>query len=228
MRYRRAKVTSSGSGNVTLWTASNGKRAYINAVSVYNTSGGSLSYFLNWLIGGTHYKLNTALSVGAGASGQVATSVVIILEPGESLTVNVTGSGLNIRARVVEYDSSVRLYAPKKYSGWSSGDNTLYTVPTGYDAALLDGVGMLAQNTTSFNYFNASGGSVNNKWHNVPSGSSPATDNEVSATTATANDARLTHILSSTMEEGDFINVNVNSASNTQIAWIIVAEKANV
>lgn len=227
MRYPRAKAVSVGAGNVTVHTAGAGRRAYINAFGVYNTTGGSITFYPNWVIGGTHYKLSNTLTVGTGAANQVATAVVIILEPGESFSVYASAAGLNIRARVIEYSSSVRLYAPKKYGSWASGDNTIYSVPTGYDAAILDGVGMLAQNVTSLNYFNGSGGSVTNKWNIVDSGGSPASSNQVSPSAALATDSRSSQVVSTTMEEGDFLNLNVNSTTDPQLGWAIVAETPN-
>lgn len=222
--YKRAFVSGLASGDNIVYTAPAGKRAYINAFGVYNTSGGSLNFYPTWVISSTHYKFSGTLACGANASNQVATSVAIILEPGESFGINVSGTGMNGYARVVEYDNTTKVYAAKKYSSWSSGDNTIYTVPAATSAMLIDGVGMMAQNVTSLNYYNLSGGSRNIIWYNVESGGSVTSTRQVSATIAVANDAKSNAVQSMGMATGDFISLNTNSSSDTQFAWILVAE----
>ena len=228
VKYRRAFVSGLASGNNVIYTAPANTRAYINAFGVYNTSGGAVNFFPTWVIGGTHYKYNTTLSCAANSSNQVATSVVIILEPGESFGLNATtGSVLNGFARVVEYPSSTPVYAAKKFSSWVNGNNTLYTVPANTNAILIDGVGMTAQNVTSLNYYNSSGGSVTITYHNVASGNSVSSAYQISAAAAVGNDTRSALIVSHTLSSGDFININSTSSTDTQLAWVMVQELPN-
>lgn len=228
VKYKRAFTSGLASGNNIVYTAPANTRAYINAFGVYNTSGSAVSFYPTWVIGGTHYKFNTTLSCGANAANQVATSVVIILEPGESFGINAaTGSVLNGFARVVEYPSTTPVYAAKKFSSWTNGNNTLYTVPANTNAILIDGVGMTAQNVTSLNYYNSSGGSVTVTYHNVASGNSVSSAYQISAATAVGNDAKSVVVISHTLSSGDFININVNSSTDTQLAWLMVQELPN-
>lgn len=226
MKYVRAFVPNAGSGNVDVYTAPTGKRAMINAHGVYNTTGSSISFYPALKVSGSYYKLKAALSCSANSPNQAATSVCFILEPGETFAINTTGAGLNIHARVVEYDNTVPLYMAKKYASWSSGDNTIYTVPANTHAILVDGVGGVQQNTTSLNYYNSSGGSVTIIWYSVASGQSVGSTYQVGASTSIANDAASNVVVSHTLSAGDFISLNVNSASNTQVAWVVVAEVA--
>lgn len=226
MKYVRAFVPNAGSGNVDVYTAPAGKRAMINAHGAYNTTGSSISFYPAIKVSGTYYKLRTALGCLANSPNQVATAVCFILEPGETFAINTTGTGLNLHARVVEYDNTVPLYMAKKLSSWSSGDNTIYTVPANTMAVLVDGVGAVQQNTTSLNYYNSSGGSVTIAWYSVASGQSVGSTYQVGSSTSIANDAVSNVVVSHTLSAGDFISLNVNSASNTQVAWVVVAEVA--
>jgi hypothetical protein len=227
VKYVSGYIGNMSTGDNIMYTAPAGKRAMINAYNVFNANASARNFYPIWRIGGVNYKFSGVLAVSAGAMNQVATSVNIILEPGESFGINVTGSDVNAWARIVEYDDFTPIYAAKKVGSWSSGDNTIYTVPTGKNAILIDGVGMVAQNVTSMNYYNLSGGSRTIQWHSVPNGGSPSATTRVSGSVAVGNDTRSTQVMSHSLNSGDFIVLNTNATTNTQLAWVMVMELPN-
>ena len=204
------------SGDVDLYTVPSGKIGIIVGANAYNDSMSAVDVFWEVKIGGTYYQIVQSHSVMGGAlySGQ---DVDIILPAGETFSVNVgTGSVINPSAEIWEADATSNL-ASAIVTSFISGDNTIFTSPTGRSASLLPG--FVDVGPVNLYYFNASGGTTLTSWNLVPSGGSVGTNNLLSSgnsiTTGTAGNIQA----DISMNAGDFVSLNTNSTGK-QIAWI--------
>ncbi len=222
---KRAVGSNLSTGNTDIYTCPTGKRAYIgNVVRAYNPSAGSITYFTQIKVSGTYYRIGASATLTTGTGGSSgAPSSVIVLEAGESLSINTaTTSGLNVAYDVFEYSNTVPLYT-SKILALSNGSNTLYTVPLGKSAVTMGSTG-IALSTLSLTVCNNSGGSLNYIVYNVPSGGSAGSTNQLYPSTAIADDVATTFNVGPTLETGDFIVVNTSAGTATQTAWITVFE----
>ena len=121
------------------------------------------------------------------------------------------------------FDDSVTFFSAILLS-LASGDNTVYTVPSSTTAALVDQTGALSGNTPAI-YVNTSGGSRTINWNMVPSGGSPGSTNQTTASSAIGTNGRGSLGFNApNLGAGDFVNINTDANTATQIAWVNVME----
>lgn len=127
-------VTNVTSGNsVTLHTAPAGKRSFV-FVNFVNPTATTATYALN-RVNGVNSCAIFAAATQTGASNGNVTGASTVLEPGENLQAVVSVAGqMNFVADWVDFDSTVPLKAPVLYGGFVSGNNVIYTTPTGVSA----------------------------------------------------------------------------------------------
>ena len=224
IKYPAARGNNLASGNNDLYTVPANKRAMIASYSSYNQSGGTIIFFTQIKIGGVYYRVEANISLGTLGTASSSTTPHIFLEAAESIAVNTDLVGLNINYKVIEFDATVPVKTIMKLASWASGDNTLYTVPAGKTAILLDTLLNLIGGVSTLAYCDMSGGTVNIIWHLVPSGGSPGATNLAAPLVAVANNVKQMRNGIATLNAGDFVNINVDSITNTQIAWINVIE----
>jgi len=180
------------SGDNDVYTAPSGRKCIFQSTTnvhiFYNTSGSSITWYTQIKIGGTYYRTNTNRSTSAGASSSSGMfSAAILLDPEEILSFNTNGSG-NMWIFGVEFDSDDdRLCCAKKYSSWSSGDNTILTVPDGKTACTVSGFN--GTHMPGLFIYNTSGSTLTWIHYIVPNGGSPGSTNQIapSATVTTSN-----------------------------------------
>lgn len=214
-------------GDTDLYTVPTGKRAIVTTMCGFNPSAGSITWYPKVKISGTYYRLNSGSAAGAGTFS-APTSVSFILEAGEILAINtITTNGLNVSTSIIEFDAASPLKTVK-LAGLSTGDNTLYTCPSGKTALPL-GPSLLfgGINPTVFCPFlyvvgDASGGDTF-VLHLVPSGGSAGSTNKIATVTPSAN-ARGTASFAGSLGAGDFIVVNASTGDAAQIAWMNLVE----
>ena len=213
-------------GNNDLYTVPSGKRLAIYGSNLYNTSIGNIVWYMTAKISGTYYRLvtNSTASTGAVSAGG---AVTFILEAGEILSVNTaTNNGANVNVRAVLFDDSIPIYSSRLLA-LAVGDNTVYTVPSGKSAILINALmGIDQGNSNSFFYVNSSGGARTIYWHVVPTGQAVGSGYQMTAS-ASVNDATRSTLQGTvSLTDGDFVNINTDANTATQIAWVNVMETA--
>lgn len=222
--FKRFIGTTSGSGDLDLYTCPAGKRAAIQTLYGTNTNASAAVIYAELKIGSTYYRLTTNSS-SISTTTQYAQNVQYTLDGGESIAINATQSGVNITATIIEYDTAGSSLKSVKITNPSNGNNTLYTVPTGKTAfitASQNGIYLTGNN--SFNVC-TDATSTSYYFNLVPSGGSVATSNKIFPTTSLAANTRTQINMNVTMTAGDFINYNTATGSSGQIAWINVIEQ---
>jgi hypothetical protein len=221
--YPRVFGHNLSTGNNDLYTVPAGKRALVMAMQVYNQSAGNISWYPAIKISATYYRLASNTTTSTLAVGSNA-AVGYIAEAGETVAiVTATNNGANVYARVIEFDDSVDIYS-SKLTTLSAGANTVYTCPASTSALLLDQQLLISVANFSFIYINASGGSRTVYWHVVPSGSAAGANYQATASTAVADGARSQLTGTVTLSAGDFVSINTDAATATQMAWVNVME----
>ena len=205
------------SGNVDLYTCPAGKRAIVNQVTLTNTTGVTVTSYMQMKVSGTYYRLatNSVISTGTDVSLQ---SFSLVLEAGESLAINTNNAGLNVFPQIIEFDNTVKTKTVKILSV-TSGDNTIYTVPSGKTAFLLtaapfrNGVGTI--------YYANTSGTTATFTFNIASGTSSSSSNRIrsSSTGAATVGSYSTGVMIPT---GYSVLVNTNQTGGH--AWVSVIE----
>ncbi len=212
-----------GSGSTDLYTAPAGKRAIAINIMNYNT-GTSNTIFPQLKSGGNYYRLQNSVTMATDVN--VANSTLLpVIEPGESYSINCTTTGLNTRMEIIQYDANVPIYSPKLLS-LANGDNTVYTVPTGKKAFLARGVQAVSGQFSAGRYVNDSGGTRLINCFIVDSGGATGTSNKCLNNNTSVNAATVATIWGGSVDisAGDFLVINTNAATATQIAWVNVTE----
>ena len=213
----------SGGGAATVPT---GKRWLVGVYFGYNDSAGTIAFYPTVKISGTYYRLASTATVGTAAAS--TSTVGYIAEAGETLAVNVaTTNGLNVIVWVVEFDSTIAVKSAKLLS-LATGDNTVYTAPANTNAMIIGNTFAVGGvNLAALSYVNSSGGTRTIRWHVVPSGSAVAAAHRITATISVTNLTRNSNATIATLNSGDFINLNTDANTATQIAWVNVMEIPN-
>ena len=212
-------------GNNDLYTVPAGKRAIFGGFTLQNTSVGNIVWYPAIKISGTYYRLNSDTTTATGALGNQQ-GIGYIAEPGETLAiVTATNNGANVFPWVVLFDSTIPVYSSKLLA-LANGDNTLYTVPSGKAAVLLNTLmAAIASDTAAgLFYVNSSGGARTIQWSFVESGQALGTGYLATASTNVNGATRSGLSGRPSLGAGDFVNINTNAATATQIAWVSVME----
>lgn len=210
-KFPRAYINNSINGRNDFYTCPAGKRAAVYCVCYYNSTAGTLTSDLAIKVSGNYYKIinTTSITTLANAIGRCA----IILEPGESLSASINGTGVNAFAKIIEFDNNVSIFTKKLLgTAVASGDNTLYTVPAGKSALLLDqNLSVSLSQNNAFFCCTATGTTFLS--YAVPNGGSKGTGNQTNPSTFTSTNTLVNFNSNPTLNSGDFMVFNSSSVS---------------
>jgi len=220
-------VGNAGSGDIDLYTVPTGRRAMAFGISQFH-SGADTTGFSQVKIGGSYYRLGSNLTLTTTASQMQSSPGFFngyIAEAGETLAVNLTAAGLNIWFRIIEFDNTSPLRTVKKIASWSAGDNTIYTVTAGKTGLIfITPSTATATVQGSITVGNSSGSTRTYNGYLVPNGgSSGATNQFLNATTLTNNNGS-PYSLPACLNSGDFVVLNTDAATDTQVAFVTIYE----
>lgn len=222
--YPAIRVNNAGTGNIDLYTVPTGKKLFIFNGRWTNTTGGTINATYQIKIGGTYYVFAAATSAGANTDG-VLTRSGYVLNPGDIVSINTDASGLTVNLNGILFDSTVPITSTHGTT-LSTGDNTIYTCPTGKTAFLLDTENPTQSpfNAGIFRQRNESGATRTYSTYVVPSGQSPADAYAVRKSVNVTNNNFLTSTASANLNAGDFLAINTDSGTGTQRYWFTVME----
>jgi hypothetical protein len=161
---------------VDLSGPASGKRWRVTSlISNHPLISNTISVALQMKVSGTYYSVWTSLGVSLNTASSISPHFPI-LENGQTLSVYTTVAGANIFISVIEFDDTSPLKSVNVLS-LSSGDNTIYTCPSGYTSRILGrgpGAGVLSPKWPGVvGYENESGASRSVYVNFVPVGGSP-------------------------------------------------------
>ncbi len=217
-KFVRVSGATTASGNLDLYTCptvSPARECMITAGTFYNTAASSITAYPEVKLSGsgTYYPLQASQAVPASSAATVG-GVYFILGQGDTISVNATAAGLNVWMDDIEFDAATPL-TQVKFTGLASGDNTLYSVPSGKTAIIATlGFGAPGFAAGVVRYSNATAGSVTAHLNVVPSGNSAGSSNQVSAAAAVTTISATSFNVNATLSSGDFISGNVNSSTS--------------
>lgn len=227
-QFKQVYFNQLANGDNDLYTVPAGKRAIIFAGNAYNTTGVARTVRGQVKIGGTYYAISQGTSVSANATAGLTNQIVVVLEAGEILSVNVdAGAAVNFQYRILEFDP------PADSSGLKSarlltlgaGNNTLYTVAAGKQAITYN-----AQVNVSIWATNA-GPAVSNRSGGARSVQSFLTPSGLAAIQFGNNAALANNNIAFTLggsatllTAGDAIIVATDAATDEQTAWLLLYE----
>jgi hypothetical protein len=213
------------SGDLDIYTPPSGRKALFYEVRFYNDSASPVTAYTELKIGGSYYPLSSlAGSIGANNVLVAPSTNPFILDSTVTMAVNVaTGSVVNVWPMIIEFDANAPIRSVWLTALPNNTDATVYTVPAGKKAVLLNSTLSIA-GTGGLNFMNTSGSNKTIHWNIVPSGGSPATTNLATqvGTSVTNNMSSLGSPL--VIGAGDFISINDSANTATQIAWVNVLE----
>lgn len=224
--YPRIHGALMASGDNDLYTVPTGKRLIVFAGRCYNSTGSSITAIYKVKISATYYVMAANTTCTNGTDGTLTLSAYI-LNAGESVSINTSAQDLDVTINGILYDATVPMYSVHVTS-LSTGDNTIYTVPSGKTAYIVDSV----PSTTSPNPFvcgtirmrNEAGGSRTITGYVVASGQSSGSGYQVREGVSISDSGFLTLTSCSNMNAGDFVVVNTSSGTGTQRVWLNVIE----
>lgn len=215
------RKSSMAVGENDMYTVPSGRRLFLGQVYCYNTTGSAIIMYPSIKVSGVYYRLAANQSISANNTGQ--TNALYIAEAGEIVSINAAAVGLNGWFTCWEFPDTVNWKSSKLLS-LSSGDNLLYTVPSGKNAIVMDSLGTGGGN---LQYINSSGVSRSVYHHIVPNGQSVGSDYKLRNVITVTNGSKQFLGAAATLESGDFLSVNTDAATATQIVWVNVLEINN-
>lgn len=210
-------------GDNDLYTVPAGKRAFYQVAQDYNPTGSNITEYMEIKVSGTYYRIQTNATLTGNTGGTLGTAAGIVLEAGETLSVNTaTTAGLNIWPLVIEFDNTSNLKT-SKLLGLASGANTLYTCPASHSCTLITSVPGALLGLAGNIAVVTNGSSPTLTHYLVPSGGTPGTTNQAGVL-ATGGATRSSMTAVPGMSAGDFISVNSTGSDATTITWVNVLE----
>jgi hypothetical protein len=210
-------------GNNDVYTVPAGTRAFIGALTLTQTSGGTLVVYGAVKNSGTYYRVGSNQNFSTGSVATVAfgsgTSVPpFIYEAGEAIALNATGA-LTGFAHIVEFPDtdplrSARVLAP------AMGDNTVYTGAGGGAFLIATAIQPAAYSGGNYHVANGTVGAVN-VFLKYTVG---ATTLSFGVVSFNAN-ARSQGACPMAIASGDVLIVNCASAMANSVAWVNVVER---
>lgn len=224
--FVNASALNVASGSITdIYTCPSGKKAALYNTNIYTPSSSTVNWYFK--SGGNYYVLDRE-TVNGGNDYLLSG---IVLDAGEGLSVDTTVSGLNIWFSIIEFDDDVPLKSVKTLS-LSTGDNTVYTCPSGKTAIPywdnlcrnLDSAAVLTA-TNGVSYQNSSGTTRTIHMYCVPNGGSTATTNEITnGARSISNGNHGNNRVIPYLTAGDYFVVNVDANTATQWVYVTVWE----
>lgn len=216
-------------GDTDLYTAPAGKRVIINVGGAYNHAAVSITAFAELKSGGVYYRVSGPSAVLVAGTSSAAPTPNIILEPGESISVNTDAAGLNVSFAGIQYDASSPLRSIKTL-GPASGSTLLYTAPAGKNAYLVsNSLGGLGNNANTLNVGSGAVSSGTVLLCVLPAGTTPVScpaNGAFEILTGPALTTGRTSLQFGTvsLNAGDMLVVNIQTGDPAQIVWTHVIE----
>ena len=174
---------------------------------------------------GTYYPLNNIQTTSPGTVGSQA-SESFIAAGGETLAVELSAvaSSIELRMRVVEYDTSTNVRSYKVYNP-VSGNNLIYTSSLTSNAIFLSQTMFVeGVNSNLIKIFNGASGFVIYYVHVVPSGQAINSKYIFSSSSTTASMSQFQANGNLSISSGTYMSFYCSSQANPQVAWINVVE----
>lgn len=220
--YNSANINNAASGDNTIYTCPANTRAAIKAVTLRNTAGTTTTYYFKYTkSGGSTYKIYSSTTINTNISA-VLTDVGIILNPGDVLIINTSQTGLNVFTAILEFPSSFPIQS-QIIVGHSSGNNTVYTCPSGKRANLISTSGMsfgIPEVTPRHAVLLEEIGSGTYTWYHVPNGGSAQASNVFGSGSSTSGTRATTGHSGGILTAGESIVLNTDQAGAASIAWV--------
>ncbi len=206
-KFVRASTTSTTSAYNDLYTVPANSCAQWISSQAYNTTGGSISNEYDLKVSGGYYKVLVPVSVnGTGVS---YSNFNIFVNAGESISASSTATGLNLSANVVLYPTACSNLPIQTYRALNlaaSATTTLFTVPAGKSAFLLD-----INNQTLTNNINRlanfTAGTIFMDFFNVSNGSTAGVSNQIYHNSFSAGAVTVQQNLANTFDAGSSFQV---------------------
>lgn len=217
-------VAGLAAGDTDLYTCPAGRKAlFIDALFTNPTGNANSPIMLAEVkVSGVYHTFDfVAQGEPAGTWGKSNAVQPFLLAAGETLAVHCSSSGNSIWPFIIEFDASAQIFDARLFS-LNAGNNTLFTVPAGKTIILGNFPGA-TQNPYRGRiwYWNASGGARNISLNVVPNGGSVAAANQINCTTGIGNNNPVQCIFYGGLNPGDFINVNTDANTASQMAYLI-------
>jgi hypothetical protein len=208
-----------GSGDNYVYTCPANTRAYM-MFSIFNPTVGGLTFNVRISRDGgvTSYRDGNDVVVNAATATYCSTS--LILEPGDQFNIHVTGPGLTGMGSAQQFSNTAKI-KQVVFSAFVSGDNVVYTCPTGKNALIP-----MSENRGDFVDLNGqcflsneTGGTPSLMLKVKPNG--VGSSSQVAATVSTlANNSDTSmngNNFSTVFNPGDQLIVNTNSSTAGQV-----------
>lgn len=228
-QFKKVAVNVSAvSGDQDLYTVPAGKRVLVLQMVSYFAANIIVRFTVK--SGGNYYNISTTSNPG-NTFTQIAYNGFCVILSGETIAFNTASSvSGNLTLSFIEFDEDSQLNRGALFS-LSSGNNTVYTCPAGYQAIpvtlYLPQFSMQNANLR-VNYFNVSGATRTLSFYYVPSGGSPGSTNLTWSGTI-ANNTETSGLTNTScfpsLQEGDSWVVNTDSSASGQYAWVNVIER---
>jgi hypothetical protein len=225
VKYPRANINSSASGNNDVYTVPAGRRTIVLTSTLRSGSGSTATIVQNWKISGTYYTTTfSAISLTAGTVLNDTNDGGFIMEAGESISFNSNQTAINMYVQLIEFDSAASLKTVKTI-GATNGDQTIYTCPSGKMAAIMSGNGQIWGMTNRGLFIsNNSGGSITSNIYIVPNGNSKGANNLFQGSIATSNGLCSRINCAAILSPGDFIVWNCNTTNANALCAATILE----
>lgn len=221
--YPLASINGCIIGDNDVYTVPAGRRALVLDPYYWNPTVSTATLRTNWKIGGVYYPLIFTTSLGASAAFNSFGPVGIVMEAGESISVNSNLALVNFWFNIVEFDNKSGLKTAK-LTTLISGNNVIYTCPTGKTSTILSDMGTLGSFTSSSLFFtNNSGSTITYSGWAIPNGSSAITNNLFGTSTLTTGTV-LTFPFRCDFAPGDNITFASNVATSAALIALTVSE----
>lgn len=221
-----------GAGDNDLITCPASTTCLISSPALFNSVVGSTgTSFYEVKHSGTYYRASSNISLTSLGNNQ--SFAAIYLQPGDIFSINITNTLLapllNISYSYLQFSTSSALKLPCLF-GLSTGNNTIYTAAKTASIFSSSAPQFLFSGSSSsaVGYLwlvTDSGGTRTYSFNSVPFGGTVGLTNQI--TTAFTNTANTRTSLSTGMQSlnvGDFININVDTGSASDMACMSVVE----
>jgi hypothetical protein len=206
-------------GDNDIYTVPSGKYLFVTSANIHNVSGVSNTVYATAKVGGTYYRISSSVAVGAG--GYTAPIQNRIFNAGDIISINCTATGSNCFISGILYEDTSSLKGIRKI-GFVSGDNTVYTCPSGKAAQVIGST--VIDTDASRNIMFIPSAAITISTNLVPNGGSPSAGNKILSSTALSASVASSLPFQMTFAAGDFFNINSSITSATTTCWLKVIE----
>jgi len=212
-------------GDTDLYTVPTAKKALVvdGTYTVPTGNPSAVTCFAEYKSSGIYTKYDfISQAQPAGTIGTLALLVPMLLNAGESFSVNCNNAGLSLWPMILEFDAAAGVNIAR-LNTLNVGDNTLLTLVTAGIQLIsnIEGVGAGSPLKGTLWYFNNSGISRSIGWNLVPSGGSVGVSNQIAVGLSVNSPAVSVKNFYGGLKVGDFININTDANTAGQVAWVI-------